>query len=128
MMKIAVLGTSVTRFGEAWEKSLIDLAEEAALTALNDANLKISDIDALFVANMLAGTIDNQVHLGSLIGEKLGFSGPTTRIEGACASGGMAVRNAVLSLLSGEYEKVLSTILNYQIKNEKFLQKNIIFL
>ena len=106
-MKIAVLGTGVTKFGEIWEKSLIDLAKEAANQALDDANIEISDIDAIFIANMLAGEIENQVHLGSLIGEKIGFDGPAIRIEGACASGGMAVRNAVLSLLSGEYRRIL---------------------
>jgi len=106
-MKIAVLGTGVTKFGEIWEKSLADLAKEAARQALDDANIEISDIDAIFIANMLAGEIENQVHLGSLIGEELGFNGPAIRIEGACASGGMAVRNAVLSLLSGEYRRIL---------------------
>lgn len=106
-MKIGVLGTGLTKFGEAWEKSLLKLAEEVAEEALNDAHLEIKLIEAIFIGNMLAGPIDNQVHLGTLIGERLGFDGPTMRIEGACASGGMAVREAVLSLLSGEYKKVL---------------------
>lgn len=106
-MKIGVLGTGLTEFGEVWEKSLLELAEEAAEEALNDAHLEIKLIEAIFIGNMLAGPIDSQVHLGTLIGERLGFDGPTMRIEGACASGGMAVREAVLSLLSGEYKKVL---------------------
>lgn len=106
-MKIAVLGAGSTKFGELWHKSLLDLAEEAALAALNDAQLEIADIEAIFIGNMLAGKIEGQVHLGSLIAEGLDFDGPTTRIEAACASGGMAVLSAVLSLLSGEYNKVL---------------------
>ena len=106
-MKIGVLGTGVTKFGEAWKKSLIDLAEEAATEALDDAGVEVSEIEAIFIGNMLAGKVENQVHLGSLVGERLGFDGPSMRIEGACASGGMAVRSAVLSLLSGEYRKVL---------------------
>ncbi len=106
-MEIGVLGTGVTKFGEAWEKSLIDLAEEATFEALEEAGVRIGEIEAIFIGNMLAGELDNQVHLGSLIGERFGFSGPTIRIEGACASGGMAVNSAVLSLLSGEYQKVL---------------------
>jgi len=106
-MKIAVLGTGITKFGERWEKSLVDLAEGAALEALDDAKVQVSGIEAIFIGNMLSGRVDNQVHLGSLIGERLRFNGPTVRIEGACASGGMATREAVLSLLSGEYKKVL---------------------
>lgn len=106
-MKIAILGTGQTRFGELWEKSLTDLAQEAAQEALKNSHLTIKEIDALFVANMLAGKLDNQVHLGPLIAEKLNFSGPSFRIEAACASGGLAIREAILSLLSGEYQKVL---------------------
>jgi acetyl-CoA C-acetyltransferase len=106
-MEVAILGTAVTKFGELWHKSLVDLAREAALEALKDARLAIKDIEAIFIGNMLAGRVEDQVHLGSLIGERLGFDGPTTRVEGACASGSMAVRSAVLSLLSGEYHQVL---------------------
>lgn len=106
-MKVTVLGTGMTQFGELWEKSLTDLAHQACQEALKDAQLSIKDIDALFVANMLAGQLDNQVHLGALIAQELNFSGPSFRIEAACASGGLAVREAILSLLSSEYQKVL---------------------
>ncbi len=106
-MKVTVLGTGMTQFGELWEKSLIDLAKEAAHEALKDAQLSIKEIDALFVANMLAGQLDNQVHLGPLIAQELNFSGPAFRIEAACASGGLAIHQAILSLLSGEYQKLL---------------------
>lgn len=106
-MKIAVLGTGLTQFGELWEKSLVQLAQEAAAAALEDAHLNVDDLDALFIANMLAGKLDNQVHLGSLIAEALNFTGPSFRVEAACASGGLAVRQAILSLLSNEYQKVL---------------------
>ena len=43
-MKIKVLGTGITKFGELWDQSLESLAQEAALEAINDSRLTIYDI------------------------------------------------------------------------------------
>ena len=106
-MKIKVLGTGLTKFGELWDKSLLDLALDASLEAIDDSQLTINDIHAVFVANMLYGKIANQDHLGALIASSLGIQGASFRIEGACASGGLAVHLAIQSLLAGTYKNVL---------------------
>ena len=106
-MKIKVLGTGLTKFGELWDKSLLDLALDASLEAIHDSRFTIHDIHAVFVANMLYGKIANQDHLGALIASSLNIKGASFRIEGACASGGLAVHLAIQSLMAGTYQNVL---------------------
>ena len=107
-MNINVSGIGITKFGELWDVSPRSLAHQAVEAALEDAGLTASDIDVLIVANMLSGILGNQEHLGALFCEELGFSHiPSFKVEGACASGGLAVHTAVNSLLGGQYKRVV---------------------
>lgn len=106
-MNIAILGTGMTTFGELWETSPRALARDAVKQALRDSGREKKDIKALYVANMLSGMLGMQGHLGALFAEELGLSIPAFTIEGACASGGLAIHAAILSILSGEYDTVL---------------------
>ncbi len=106
-MRIKVAGIGLTKFGELWDKSLLDLAHEAATEAINDSGLHIRDIEAVFVANMIYGRLAGQDHLGAVVASELGIKGASFRIEGACASGGLAVHLAIQSLLAGTYKNVL---------------------
>ncbi len=106
-MKVAVLGVATTKFGELWSSSPRALVQEVTQGALTQSNLKISDIDALYVGNMLSGILGNQENLGAFFAEELGFNGPAFKIEGACASGGLAFYNAALALRSGIFKKAL---------------------
>jgi acetyl-CoA C-acetyltransferase len=106
-MHISVLGVGMTQFGELWDRSLLDLAYEASREALSDASCDPKDIDAVVVANMLSGSFDNQGHLGALVASRLGIHAPSVRVEGACASGGLAVEMGIEKLLSGMAGKVL---------------------
>jgi acetyl-CoA C-acetyltransferase len=100
-MKIGILGTHCTQFGELWDKSLEDLLAEAQLGSLNDAKIEASEIDEIFVSNMCASMTVGQQNLGALSSEILNLHIPGTTIEGACASGGLALRMGALSILSG---------------------------
>ena len=107
MREVAVVGVGMTRFGELWGQSLRDLFTEAALAAIDDAG--VDHIDSLYVGSMSPGLFVGQEHIGSLMADYLGVAGvPATRVESACASGGAAVRQAVLEVLSGESEIVLA--------------------
>ncbi|KKQ96675.1 MAG: hypothetical protein A3C27_02990 [Candidatus Levybacteria bacterium RIFCSPHIGHO2_02_FULL_39_36] len=106
-MKINILGTATTEFGELWKTSPRELARVAIQGALKDAGKRPKDIDALFVGNMLAGIFGNQANLGSLFCEELGVNVPASHVEAACASGGLALHNAINSLLAGRYNTVL---------------------
>ncbi|OGH20102.1 MAG: hypothetical protein A3D74_03400 [Candidatus Levybacteria bacterium RIFCSPHIGHO2_02_FULL_37_13] len=106
-MIISILGASTTKFGELWNVSPRAMAKEVMVNALNMSGLKSSDIDALYVGNMLSGILGNQANLGSLLVEELGVFIPAFRVEGACASGGLALHNAVNSIKAGQYKTVL---------------------
>jgi acetyl-CoA C-acetyltransferase len=106
-LKVFILGAYQTKFGELWDKSLADLTAEAALGAIADAGIEKSRLQAAFFANKMAPEMTGQNHLGALLAEILGVNIPVTRIEAACASGGSAIREACLSINSGQYEAVL---------------------
>ena len=105
-MNIYIIGAATTKFGELWGVSPRRLAHQAVTDALSDAEMKPSGIEALFVGNMLSGMLGGQEHLGAFFAEELGLSVPAFKIEGACASGGLALHNAVNSVLSGQYRTV----------------------
>lgn len=106
-MKVAILGAATTKFGELWHLSPRTLIKEAVSSALIQSSLSLSDIDAIFVGNMLSGILGGQEHLGAFVAEELGVNIPAFKIEGACASGGLAIHLAVNSILSSQYQKVI---------------------
>lgn len=106
-MKAYVAGVATTKFGELWSISPRSLARQAVFGALKDAEKQVKDVEALFVGNMLSGILGGQEHLGAFFAEELGIDAPAFKIEGACASGGLAIHNAVNSILSGQYETVV---------------------
>ncbi|MBI5018918.1 thiolase domain-containing protein [Candidatus Gottesmanbacteria bacterium] len=106
-MKIYVTGSATTAFGELWNASPRGLARQAVFGALADAGIEIADVQALFVGNMLSGMLGGQEHLGAFFAEELGLTAPAFKVEGACASGGLALHNAVNSVMSGQYDTVV---------------------
>ena len=106
-MKVAVLGVATTQFGELWDMSPRTLVRQAVSEALTKSDLSITAIDALYVGNMLSGILGGQENLGAFFAEELGFAGPAFKIEGACASGGLAFYNGAVAVRSGMFERVL---------------------
>lgn len=107
MKTLRIIGTAITDFGELYDKSLSDLFREAVDEALLDAQLPASAIEAVFVANKAGGSFNHQRHLNALVSQFFPHYPPAMRIEGACASGSLAVLAAEQALLSGMYETVL---------------------
>ena len=104
MRDVAVIGVGCTNFGEWWDRSFRNLFVEAGVMAIEDANLAGEQIDAMYVGNMSAGRFIEQEHIGALIADYSGLATdniPATRVEAACASGGLAFREAVISVASG---------------------------
>ena len=107
---VYIIGAGETKFGELWEKSLRELAVEAGLRAVENAGIFTKDIKALYGSNSLAGTINGQENIGSLLSDFSGIADqniPAIRIEASTASGGAAVREAFLAVKSGEYDVVM---------------------
>jgi len=106
-MKTAILGGATTKFGELWDVSPRDLVKQVVKQVLSDAGIGKAQIQAIFVGNMLSGTLGGQDHLGAFFAEELGLTVPAVKIEGACASGGLAVHAGVLAVSSNIYQTVL---------------------
>lgn len=107
MKNIQIIGAATTKFGEHWHKSLRDLIRDACFEAMKDGNVKKEQIDAIYIGNMLSGMLSGQEQLGPVVTEELGLNVPAMRIEGACASGGLAIHEAVNAVELGKYETVL---------------------
>ena len=106
MRPIAILGIGQTKIDEHWDKSLKELAGEAAFAALADAGIQRAD--ALFVGNMLSPLISGQNQLGTHISDWIGMWGAeAVKIEAACASGAAAFRAGLTAVASGEIESAL---------------------
>jgi acetyl-CoA C-acetyltransferase len=104
--EILVAGVGLTPVGEHWEKSLRTIALEAMTAAVDDAGGLRPQ--ALFVGNMLAPALSRQTHLGVLLADFAGWRGiEAATYEAAGASGGVAIRQAVLALASGAVEHVM---------------------
>jgi acetyl-CoA C-acetyltransferase len=100
MSDVSIIGIGKTNVGEHWETSIRHLAWYAIEAALDNA--ATTDIDAIYVGNMLAGRLSQQDHLGALIADFSGMRGvEAVTVEAADASGGAAMRQAVFAVKSG---------------------------
>ncbi|MCX6731246.1 MAG: thiolase domain-containing protein [Candidatus Roizmanbacteria bacterium] len=106
-MRSHIIGYHTTQFGELWDKSLFDLVEESILGVLKNTHIEFGDIDAIFFGNMLGGILENNLHAGAKIADIFGLTIPIFRVEGACASGGMAFHLANEYVQSGKGKTVL---------------------
>ncbi len=107
MRDVVVIGTGMTRFGELWGKSIRDIFVEAATKAIGNAG--VDHIDSMYVGAMSPGLFVGQEHIGAVMADYLGVTPvPATRVESACASGGVAFRQAYLEVASGASEIVLA--------------------
>ncbi len=107
MREVAILGIGMTPVDEHWNRSLRDLAAEAVILALNDAQRE--SVDALYVGNMLSGLISQQENLGTLIADWAGLRHTeAVKIEAACSSGAAAVRQAVIAVASGFIDSAIA--------------------
>jgi acetyl-CoA C-acetyltransferase len=106
MTDVVIAGVGQTPVGEHWDTSLRELSLNAIEGAIQDAGG--IQPQALFVSNMLAPTISGQAHLGALIADFAGLTGiEAVTVEGAGASGGLALRQAYMMLSAGSADAAL---------------------
>lgn len=107
MREVAIIGIGMTPVDEHWDKSIRDLAAEAVIDALQDAQRE--SVDALYVGNMLSGLISQQENLGTLIADWAGLRHTeAVKIEAACSSGAAAVRQAAIAVASGFIDSAIA--------------------
>lgn len=107
MRDVAIIGAGITQFGELWDRSYRQIFVEAALKAIKNSG--VDHIDSMYVGSMSGGLFVGQEHVGSIMADYLGVTPiPSVRVESACASGGVAVRQAFLEVASGASDVVLA--------------------
>ena len=106
MRDVAIIGVGMTKWGELWNKSLRTIFTETALLAIDDAG--VDRLDSMVVGCMSSGLFVGQEHLSSLLADYLGRTPvPVARVESACSSGGLALRQGFIEVASGMSDVVL---------------------
>ena len=107
MRGVSIIGVGITPFGVRAE-SLVALGAIACKDALEDAGLGPERIEAFFLGNFAGQAFTGQNHIAPMVAHAAGLGAvPCTRLEGACASGGLAMRQGVLAVASGQVDFAL---------------------
>jgi acetyl-CoA C-acetyltransferase len=108
MRDVAIIGVGSTPFGRNEGIGIVELAVSACREALAESQVPREKIQALYLGNFVGERLANQGALAAVVAGRLGLTGiPATKVEGACASGGIAVRHGVLGIAQGLYDFVL---------------------
>lgn len=107
---VAVVGAGMSKFGAFKDKTSRDLFVEAYqdMKQSLDKDFDPDKVEALFLGNFSSDLFEKQAHIAPILASWLGLSPiSAVRVEDACASGGVALRQAALAIASGEYDVVL---------------------
>lgn len=108
--EVCIVGIGMHKFGKFLDSSLKDLTRVAVWNAIHDAGINPNLIEAAYFANVLAGLITGQEGVrGQVFLRDAGFEGiPIVNVEGACASGIIALREAMIAISAGLYDVALA--------------------
>jgi acetyl-CoA acetyltransferase len=102
---IWILGIHMTKFGKHPELDTVDLAAEAALGALRDADVGIKDVGVLAAGNLMSAGAG----IGQQLQKQIGQTGvPVYNVANACATGATALRTAIMAVKAGETDMGLA--------------------
>ena len=105
---VAVVGVGSTGFGRLDGQDVVSIAVEACQQAMLDGYIAPELIQALYLGNFASERLSNQGALAPMVAGRLGITGiPATKVEGACASAGIAFRHGYLTVAAGLYDFVL---------------------
>jgi acetyl-CoA C-acetyltransferase len=107
---VAIVGTGMSKFGAFPGKATRDLFVEAFqdMRASVDKDFDPQDIEALFIGNYSSELFEGQGHTAPIMADWVGLTPrPAVRIEDACASSGVALRQGLMAVASGFHDIVL---------------------
>lgn len=107
---VAIVGAGMSKFGSFKEKTSRDLYVEAfqEMRASVDKGFDPNDIGSIYVGCFAGEIFESQGHVAPIMTEWVGLvPKAATRVEDACASGGVALRQGILAIASGLYDMVL---------------------
>lgn len=110
MRGVSIVGIGSTPFGVLEGQSLKALAVSAANQAIQDAGVDRKKIEALYVGNFISGFLAGQATIAPQIADLLRLRKETasTTVEGACSSGGIALRHGYFLVATGQADLVLA--------------------
>ncbi|MFB6282268.1 MAG: thiolase family protein [Haloferacaceae archaeon] len=107
MERVAIIGTSMTRFGER-EGWVRDLLAEAGAECLADAGVPPDEVEHLYVSNMASGEFEGQTGIPNALASDLSaVPAYTSRIDQTSSSGGAGIYHAWQSVASGASDMTL---------------------
>ncbi len=107
---IAIVGAGMSKFGAFPDKAGRDLFVEAfkEMSGSIDKGFDPKEIDSIFVGNFSSDLFEGQAHTAPIVADAVGLvPRSATRVEDACASGGVALRQGVMAIASGMADMVL---------------------
>jgi len=107
---VAVVGAGMTKFGSFRCKTSRELFVTAfqEMLASVDKGVDPKQIEALFIGNFSSDLFETQSHTAPIMADWVGLTPrPAVRLEDACASSGVALRQGILAVASGVYDMVL---------------------
>lgn len=106
-----MVGAGMSKFGAFPEKNSRDLFVDAYKDMVKsvDKGFDVGAVEAIYIGNFSSDLFEHQAHLAPLLTDAVGLIPcPATRVEGACASGGLAIRQAAIAIASGLCDVVLA--------------------
>lgn len=108
MRDVCIVGTGTTPFG-ALDAGIKELGTRAIVRALADCDAERAAVDALYAGNFVGGILEGQATIGPILADEVGLSGvPAMTTEGACASSGIAFRQAYQAIATGVHDVVVA--------------------
>ncbi len=107
---VAVVGAGMSKFGAFPGLATRDLFVTAfqEMLASVDKGLDPKAIEALYIGNYSSDLFEGQGHTAPIMADWVGLTPrPATRVEDACASSGVALREGIIAIASGLYDMVL---------------------
>lgn len=107
-MRVAIIGIGMTKCGIFPDRSLRSLIAEAASKAIEDAGIERKEIDGVMVGNAVAPILTGENNVSAIAVDYAGLlPKPAMTVEGACATGALALRVGIMSILSGFHDIVM---------------------
>lgn len=107
---VAIVGAGMSKFGTRPDVTNRELFAEAFLAMRDsvDKGFNPKEIEALYVGNTGAEMWESQTAVGVLCADVTGLCPrPALKVEDACASSSVAVREGIMGIASGMYDIVL---------------------
>ncbi len=107
---VALVGVGMSKFGVFPQKTSRDLFVEAFqdLRQCVEKGFNPLEIEAFYMGNFSSDQFEKQAHLAPIVASWIGINPVASmRLEDACASGSVALRQATMAIASGQYDVVL---------------------